>query len=77
MRTALFRPLTTLRQICTVWCTKLRKHFHAILEVLYCSPLRSACLAMRHASDYNEDKRSIVAARMQYKVIVEHGNSES
>jgi len=27
--------------------------------------------------DYNEDKRSAVAARMQNKVVVEGGNSES
>ena len=40
------------------------------------SPLRSACLAMHHASDYNEDKRS-VAARMQKNVIVEWCNNES
>jgi len=29
------------------------------------------------ASDYNEDKRSVVAARMQNKVVVKWGNSES
>jgi len=29
------------------------------------------------ASDYNEDKRSVLAARMQNKVVVEWGNSES
>ena len=30
-----------------------------------------------HASDYNKDKRSVVAARMQNKVVVEWDNSES
>ena len=29
------------------------------------------------ASNYNEDKRSLAAARMQNKVFVEWGNSES
>jgi len=29
------------------------------------------------ASDYNEDKRSAVAVRMQNKVVVERGNSEN
>ena len=32
---------------------------------------------MYDASDYNEDKRSVVAARMQNKVVVEWDNSES
>jgi len=36
MRTASLRPVTILPQICTIWCTKLRKHFNAIMEVLYC-----------------------------------------
>jgi len=36
MRNASLRPLTVLLQICTVWCTKLRKHFNAIVEVFYC-----------------------------------------
>jgi len=29
------------------------------------------------ASDYNEDRRSAVAARMQNKIVVNRGNSES
>jgi len=28
--------ITILPQICTVWCTKLQKHFNAIMEVFYC-----------------------------------------
>ena len=36
MRTTSFRPVIFLQPICTVWCTKLRKHFNAIMEVLYC-----------------------------------------
>ena len=37
MLTASLRPLAILSQICTVWCTKLQKHFNAIiLEVFYC-----------------------------------------
>jgi len=36
MSTASLWPVTFLPQICTVWCTKLRKHFDAIMEVLYC-----------------------------------------
>jgi len=36
MHTASLPPLTILLQICTVRCTKLRKHFHAIVEVFYC-----------------------------------------
>ena len=56
---------------CTVgdlcrWCTKLRKHFVAIVEVFCCFTVAIG-LAMYHASDYNEDKRSVVAARMQNK----------
>ena len=54
-----------LPQICTVWCTKLQKLFNAIIGL------------PGDASDYNEDKRSAVAARMQNKVLVEWGNSES
>jgi len=48
MRIASLRHLIIPPQICTAWCTKLRKHFNAIV-----SPLRSACLVMHHASDYN------------------------
>ena len=46
MRMASLWPVGVLPQICTVWCTKLRKHFNAIIEVFHCftvSPLRSAC----------------------------------
>ena len=75
MRTALLQPVTILLQICTVWCTKLRKHFNAIVEVFYCFTV--AIGLSGDASNYNEDKRSSVAARMQNKVVVEWGNSES
>jgi len=68
MRTASLWPDTTLPQICTVWCTKLRKHFNAIMEVLYCFIV--AIDLPDGGSDYNEDKRSAVAARMQNKVVV-------
>jgi len=71
MRTPSLRPLTILPQICVVWCATPRKHLNAILEVFYCFTVRSACLASGDASDYNEDKRSAVAARMQNKVVVE------
>ena len=37
MRTTSLRPVTIPLEICTVWCTKLRKHFNAIMEeVFYC-----------------------------------------
>jgi len=58
MRTASLRPLTIRPQICTVCCAKLQKHFKAI-------GLPGG------ASDYNEDKRSAVAVRMQSKVVIE------
>jgi len=49
--------------------TKLRKHFNAIMEVFYCFTV--AIGLPGDASDYNEDKRSAVSARMQNKVFVE------
>jgi len=58
-----------LPQICTVWCTKLRKHYNAIMEELYCFTV--AIGLPGDASDYNERKRSAVEARMQDKVVVE------
>jgi len=69
MRTASLRPVTFLPQICTVRCLKLRKHFNAMNEVLYCFTV--AIGLPGNASDYDEDKRSAVAARMQNKVVVE------
>jgi len=48
---------------------KLRKHFNAIMEVFYCFTV--AIGLPGDASDYNEDKRSAVAACMQNKVVVE------
>jgi len=63
------------RQICTVWCKKLQNHFNAIMELLYCFTVAIGLLG--DASDYNEDKRSAVAVRMQNKVVVEWYNSES
>jgi len=62
MRTASFRPLTILPQIFAIWCTKLRKHFNAIMEVLYCLTISIGLPG--DASVYNEDKRSVVAARI-------------
>jgi len=59
MRTA-SASITVLLQICTVWCTKLGKHFNAIMEVFYCFTV--AIGLPGDASDYNEDKRSAVAA---------------
>jgi len=50
-----------LPQICTVWYVKLRKHFNATVAIGLPAD----------ASDYNEDKRSTVAARMQNKVVGE------
>jgi len=44
-------------------------------EVLYCFTV--AIGLPGNASDYDEDKRSAVAARMQNKVVVEWRNSES
>jgi len=67
--------LTILPQICTVWGTKLRKHFNAVIEVFNCFSV--AIGLPGDASDYNEDKRSAVAVRMHNKVVVERGNSES
>jgi len=69
MCTASLRPLTALPQICTAWCTKLRKHCNAIMEELYCFTV--AIGLPGDASDYNEDKRSAAAARMEKKVVVE------
>jgi len=69
MRAASPRPLTILSQICTVWCTELRKHLNAIMEVFYCFIV--AIGLPGDESHYNGDKRSAVAARMQNKVVVE------
>jgi len=69
------QPLTILPQICTVWGTKLQKHFNAIVEVFYCFTV--SIRLPGDESDCNEDKRSAVAGRMQNKVVVEWGNSES
>ena len=60
MRTASLRPVTILPQICTIWCTKLRKHFNAIMEVLYC--LTVTISFPGDASDCNLDKRLTIAA---------------
>jgi len=61
--------ITILLQICAVWCTKLQKHFNAIMEVFYCFTV--AIGFPSDASDYNEDKWLAAAARMQNKVVVE------
>jgi len=45
------------------------------MEVLYCFTVATGLPA--DASDYNEDKRSAVAARMPHQVVVEWGNSDS
>jgi len=45
------------------------------MEVLYCFTI--AIGVPGDALDYNEDKRSAVSARMQNKVVVVWGNSES
>jgi len=63
MRTASPRPVTALPQVCTVWCTKLRKHLNAIMEVFHCFTV--AIGFPGDASNYNKDKRLAVAARMQ------------
>ena len=63
MGTAPLRPVTILSQICTVWCTKLRKHENVIMKILYCFTVVIGLPG--DASDYNEDKRSAVAASMQ------------
>jgi len=54
MRTASLRALTILLQICTVWCTKLRKYFNAIVEVFYCFTI--AIGLPGYVSNNNEDK---------------------
>jgi len=69
MRTASLRFLTILPQICTAWCTKLRKHFTAIIDVFYCFTI--AIGLPDDTLDYNKGKRSAVAARMQNKVVVQ------
>jgi len=69
MCTVTLLPFTMLPQICTVWCTKLQRHVNAIVEVFYC--LTIVISLPGDASDYNEDKRSAVAACMQSKVVVE------
>jgi len=45
------------------------------MEVLHCFTV--AIGLPGDALDYNEDKRSAFASRMQNKVVVEWGNSES
>ena len=55
MRATSLRPITFLPQI----CTKLRKHFNAIMEVLYSFTV--AIGLPGDATDYNEDKRPAVA----------------
>jgi len=75
MDTTSLRPIIILPQICTVLCTKLRKHFNAIMEVFYCFTVAIGLPA--DASNYNEDKSSAHAARMQNKVVVERGSSEN
>jgi len=45
------------------------------MEVFYCFTV--AIGLPGDASNYNKDKRSAVAARMQNKVVVEWGSSES
>jgi len=68
MRIASLQPVIILPQICTACCTKLRKHLNAIMEVFYCF---TVAIGLRgDALDYNEDKRSAVAARMQNKMVV-------
>jgi len=73
MGTASLRPVTILPQICTVRCTKLRKHFAknntATVEVFYCFAV--AIGFPGDASNYKKDKRSAVATRIQSKVVVE------
>ena len=44
------------------------------MEVFYCFTV--AIGLPGDASDYNDDKRSVVAARMQNKMVVEWGNSK-
>ena len=71
MRSASPRPVTILLQIWTAWCTKLRKHFDAVMEVFCCfygAPLRSACLTMHPTT---MKKMPAVATRMQNNVVVE------
>jgi len=41
--------------MCTVWDTKVRKHFNAIMEVFYCETVSIGLPG--DASDYNEDHR--------------------
>ena len=57
-----------------LWCTKLRKHFNAIMEVLYCFTV--AIGLPGDATDYNEDKSGQLQ-RIQNKVVVVRGNSET
>jgi len=52
-----------------VQCTKMWKHFNAIMEVFYCFTVVIGLPG--EASGYNEDKRSSAAGRMQSKVVVE------
>jgi len=69
MGTASLRPVTILPQICTLWCTKLQKHFGAIMKAFYCFDVETGLPG--NASNYNEDTRSAVAARMQKKFFLE------
>jgi len=67
IRTVSLRPDTILLQICTVWCTKLRKHFNAIMEVFYCFTI--AIGLPGDASDYNEDKGLQLQHQFRIKVV--------
>jgi len=58
-----------------VCCVKMRKHFTAIMEVFCC--FNVAIGMPGDASDWNEDKRSAIAARMQNRGVVNWGSCES
>jgi len=73
MRTALAYCYTAADLYSMVYETS--KHFNATMEVFYCFTVSIGLPG--DASDYNEDKMSAVAARIQNKVVVVWSNSES
>jgi len=71
MHTASLRPLTIgyCRRFVQYGVRNCESTSHAIMNVFYCFTV--AISLSGDASDYNEDKRSAVAALMQNKVVVE------
>jgi len=77
MNTASLRPLTIgyCRRFVQYGVRNCESTSNAIIKLFHCCTV--AIRLPGDASDYNENKRSAVAPRMQNKVVVGRGNSES